>query len=348
MKAVLVGDNLIPAKRWLEASAPLRQVGYRVRALEWLAADREEMIERNLKVEKYGPEAVSPPPELEAEVREAEILIVHFCPVPCRVIEAGERLQVIGVARAGYENIALEAASQRRIPVVHLVGRNASAVAEFALGLMLCEMRHIACSHQALSAGIWYGRRLDITRCRELNGKKVGLVGFGAVGQALARRLRGFEVELLVYDPFVAESIVQEAGGQMVDLETLLKQSDVVSLHARLTPQTQGLIGRRELSLMKPSACLVNTARAGLIDEAALVEALREGRIAGAALDVFWQEPLPPDSPLLALDNVTLTAHLAGSTIDAILKSVDLAIHAVLDYLQNGQRDLVVNTEIFD
>jgi D-3-phosphoglycerate dehydrogenase len=175
----------------------------------------------------------------------------------------------------------------------------------------------------------------------------VGLIGFGAIGCLLARRLSGFDVRLLVSDPYVPAGVVQDAGGVLVPLDELLCQSDIVSLHARLSPETQGLIGRRELAQMKPSAYLVNTARAGLIDQDALVEALQNGQIAGAALDVFWQEPLPADSPLLELDNVTLCAHLAGTTLDALHDTIDLVIEGVLAYLQQGRMDRVVNPEAF-
>ena len=152
----------------------------------------------------------------------------------------------------------------------------------------------------------------------ELNEKTVGLVGYGAIGRLVAHYLEAFGSRIIAFDPYCLDD---PAPAQLVDLPTLVKQSDVVSLHARLSEETHHLIGAAELAMMKPTAVLVNTARSGLVDEKALVETLREKRIMGAALDVFDDEPLPADSPMLKLDNVTITPHLAGSTIDAFLNS---------------------------
>jgi D-3-phosphoglycerate dehydrogenase len=201
----------------------------------------------------------------------------------------------------------------------------------------------MARSHCALQSGVWINRQLNPFSCFELAGKTLGLVGFGAVARLVARRLAGFDVRALAYDPLVSDSEVRHGGAEPAPLDELLRQSDVVSLHARLLPETEGLIGRSELALMKPTAYLVNTARAGLIDEGALVEALQQRRIAGAALDVFWREPLPADDPLLGLDNVTLTTHLAGTTLEALHNSIDLVIWGVLGYLQRGDTTWVVN-----
>jgi D-3-phosphoglycerate dehydrogenase len=171
-------------------------------------------------------------------------------------------------------------------------------------------------------------------------------VGFGVVGRLLARRLAGFEARLLVFDPYVPDETVREADCEPSSLEELLRRSDIVSLHARLTPETTGLIGKQEMALMKPTAYLINTARAGLIDEEALLTALQERRIAGAALDVFWQEPVPSDSLWLKLDNVTLASHLAGTTRDAFIRSVRLVSQAALDCVNGSNHDWVVNPEV--
>jgi len=348
VKAIIVGDNLIDSRMFLSRCQPLREAGYAIQAFDWLAEDRNDLSRRNLNVEKYGPEAELPPDGLQAAVPEAAILITHFAPLARASIEAGRQLKVIGVARAGWENIDVGTATAQGIPVVHIVGRNANAVAEHTVGLLLAEMRNIARAHWAMKDGEWYNRYVDPHTCFELSGKAVGLVGFGAVGRLVARRLSGFDLRLLVCDPFVAESTVQAAGGELVALADLMRQADIVSLHTRLSPETQGLIGQRELALMKPTAYLVNTARAGLIDEAALLETLQSKRIAGAALDVFWQEPLPPGSPWLELDNVTLCAHLAGTTLDALHNTIDLVIEEVLAYLRQGKVDRIVNPEALD
>lgn len=347
MKAVIVGDNLIPSAMIVSRCEPLQKLGFTIEALDWMWADRNEMNRHNLNVEMYGPEAEPPPVGIMDRVVDADLLIVHFSPVPRSVVEAGRRLKVIGVARAGWENIAVEAATQCGIPVVHVVGRNANAVAEYTIGLILCEMRNMARAHCAMKAGVWYTRQVDPHRCFELSGKTVGLVGLGAIGRLIVRRLRGFDVRILAYDPLLSDEAIQAAGAESASLEALLRQSDVVSLHARLSAETQGLIGARELALMKPTAYLVNTARAGLIDQMAVIEALQRRQIAGAAFDVFWDEPIPLDSPLRHLDNVTLSPHLAGTTIEALYHSIDLVMEEVLQFLQCGKSDRIVNPEVF-
>lgn len=345
MKAVMIGDYLIPTDLMLSACDPLREAGFEIETLEWETESKEKVDQRRLNVELHGPEAEPYADGSDEAIKDAEILIVHFCPVPRSLIEVGSRLKVIGVARAGWENIDVEAATEKNIPVVHIVGRNDTTVAEFTIGLMLAEMRHIARSHCAIGQGEWF-EITDPLSCFELGDKTIGLIGFGAVGHLLARRLAGFEARLLVYDPYVPEDAVRRAGCEPCSLAELLRQSDVVTLHARLTPETVGLIGKRELASMKPTAYLINTARAGLIDEGALLEALKEKRIAGAALDVFWHEPVPADSPWLELDNVTLASHLAGTTRDAFIKSVKLVSQASLDCVNGSSYDWVINPEV--
>jgi D-3-phosphoglycerate dehydrogenase len=346
MKAVVVGDNLITSEMILSRCDPLRDAGYQLQALDWLAPDRNELNRRNLNVERHGPEAEPPPEGLEEAVRDADVLLVHMSPVPRRVIEAGRGLKAIGVARGGWENVALDAASECGIPVVHIVGRNANTVAEFTVGMIVSEMRNIARSDCAMRNGVWYNRFVDPHRCFELRGKTIGLVGFGAIARRLAQLLSGFNVRILAHDPFVPEETARALGVEMASLEAVFCQGDVVSVHARLLPETEGLVGERELALMKPTAYLMNTARAGLVDEAALLKALQEHRIAGAAIDVFWKEPLPADSPWLQLDNLTVTSHLAGTTADTLYYSAELVVKAVLDYLCKDQTGLVINPEV--
>ena len=345
MKAVMIGDYLIPPALMVKACDPLREAGVEITTLDWGTTTKEEVDERRLNVELHWPEAEAPADGAYDAVQNADILIVHFCPVPRSLIEADPHLKVIGVARSGYENIDVAAATDNDVPAVHIVGRNDTTVAEFALGLMLTEMRHISRAHCAISYGEWF-EITDPLSCFELGNKTIGLIGFGSIGRILARRLTGFEPRLLVYDPFVSEAMVLEAGGEPASLEDLLRQADVVSVHARLTPENVGLIGRQELAMMKPTAYFINTARAGLVDEQALLEVLQEKGIAGAALDVFWQEPIPEDSPWLQLDNVTFASHLAGTTRDAFIKSVRLVSQAALDCINGVKYDWVVNPEV--
>jgi len=345
MKAIMIGDYFISPDLMLQACDPFREAGVEITTLEWGFRTKIEVDEHRLNVELHGPEAEPPADGAYEAVQDADILIVHMCPVPRSLIEAGSRLKVIGVARAGYENIDVAAASDRGVPAVHIMGRNDSTVAEFAVGLMLAEMRHISRAHCAARHGEWF-EIADPSSCLELGSKTIGLIGFGSVGRVLARRLAGFEPRLLVYDPYVSDDALRAEGVEPASFESLLRQSDVVSLHARLTPESAGLIDRQALAMMKPTAYFINTARAGLVDEQALLEALQQKRIAGAALDVFWHEPIPVDSPWLALDNVTYASHLAGTTRDSFVKSVQLVTQAALDCINGVRFDWVINPEI--
>lgn len=321
IRLLAISDTYIPANLMQQGFGPLADVGVSVEVRSWEHPTLVDLQQANLAIEQGGPEAVSLPPELTADVDRFDILCVQFAPLGRAVIESATQLKVIGVLRGGTENVVVDLATQRGISVLNTPGRNARAVAECTLGLILSEVRNIARGHAALKAGRWTRDFLNRDVIPELNEKTVGLVGYGAVARLLAGYLHALGSRIIAYDPFVAGDT---APAQMVDLETLMRTSDVVSIHARLLPETQHLVGERQLQLMKPTAVLVNTARSGLVDEPALVRVLQERRIMGAALDVFDEEPLPPDHPLVLLDNVTLVPHIAGSTLDAFRGSPKL------------------------
>jgi D-3-phosphoglycerate dehydrogenase len=297
-----------------------------------------ELQQANLAIEQGGPEAVKLPVEVMQRVDDFDILVTQFAPVGRRLIEAASSLKVIGVLRGGTENIDVPYATQRAIAVLNTPGRNARAVAECAMGMILAEIRNIARSHACLKTGQWRREFPNNNAIPELNEKTAGIVGYGSVGRLVAHFLQAFGSRILAHDPYFRGD---PAPAELVDLPTLLRRSDVVSLHARLTEESHRLIGRRELAMMKPTAVLVNTARSGLVDERALVEALSERRIMGAALDVFDDEPLAPDHALVKLDNVTVTPHLAGSTIDAFRNSPRLMAGHLARMLR-GERDLPI------
>jgi len=267
-----------------------------------------------MQIEQGGPDAVALPDELMRNLDDVDILCVQFTPVPAAMIDAAKNLKVIGVLRGGAENIAIDRASARSICVMNTPGRNARAVAECTLGMILSEVRNIARSHAKLTAGEWTRDYPNSGEVPELNEKTVGLIGYGAVARLVAGYVTAMGSRVIAFDPYFQGD---PGPATLADLPELLRRSDIVSVHARLTEESHHLLGREQLAMMKPSAVLVNTARSGLIDETALVEALQKRQITGAALDVFDDEPLPPDHPLLSLDNVTLTPHIAGSTIDA-------------------------------
>ena len=249
-----------------------------------------------------------------------DVFVTEVDQVRAKVLAQLDRLQVIACCRADPVNIDVATATEMGIPVLSTPGRNAQAVADLTLALMLMSMRNIPQAMDILrQEGGPQGMVKMAVAFFELKGnelwdKTVGIIGLGAVGREVAKRLRGFDTRLIVHDPYVPEDVVEGWGARRVDLDTLLLESDVVTVHAALTGETKGMLGRRELGMMKPIAHFINTARAELTDEEALYEALKEGKIAGAALDVFSQEPPPPDHPLLQLPNVIATPHIGGNT----------------------------------
>src|ERR687885_793604 len=278
----------------------------------------------------------------EVAVRDAEVLAVHFAPVSEKVLAAGSRLRAVVVARAGVENVNVEEATQRGVAVVNLVGRNANAVAEQAVGLMLAEARDLARADAGIKGGAWPEESAGPVV--ELHGRTVGVVGFGQVGRRVAERLAGFNTRILVYDPYVDAAEMGSRGAEKVDdIERVFREGDFVLLHARLTDETRRFIDRSLLELMKPTAYFINNARSRMVDYDALYEILAEGRIAGAALDVHEDEPLPADSPWRRLDNVTLTPHIAGSTEETLENSVRLVAEAVAEIAASGQATNAVN-----
>jgi D-3-phosphoglycerate dehydrogenase / 2-oxoglutarate reductase len=321
IRLLAISDTYIPANLMQQGFGPLAELGVSVEVRSWEHPTLVDLQQANLAIEQGGPEAVSLPPELTADVDRFDIICVQFAPLGRAVIEAAARLKVIGVLRGGTENVVVDLATDRGISVLNTPGRNARAVAECTLGLILSEVRNIARGHAALKAGRWTRDFLNRDVIPELNEKTVGLVGYGAVARLLAGYLHAMGSRIIAYDPFAGSDT---APAQMVDLDTLMQESDVVSIHARLLPETHHLVGEKQLQLMKPTAVLVNTARSGLVDEPALIRLLQARRIMGAALDVFDVEPLPMDHPLVQLDNVTIVPHIAGSTLDAFRGSPKL------------------------
>jgi D-3-phosphoglycerate dehydrogenase len=280
-------------------------------------------------------EFVGRPDEIAAFIGDAEILVDHLAPVTRAMLARLPRLKLIAVCRGGPVNIDVAAAHAAGVRLVSTPGRNAAAVAEFTIGMILAGTRLITLGHASLAGGEWRGDlyRADTTG-DELSALTVGIVGYGHIGTRVVRLLKVFGCRILVTDPYVGLSPDDLADGvRQVPLATLLAESDVVSLHARVTPETTGFIGRRELGLMKRSAYLVNTARGPLLDYDALHDALAGGRLRGAGLETFAVEPVPAGLPLLKLPNVTLTPHIAGASLQTVRRSAAMAAEEVRRYL---------------
>ena len=249
------------------------------------------------------------------------------------VLEAGRSLRIVGRAGVGVDNIDVGAASERGVLVVNAPEGNTIAAAEHTLALLLALARHVPESHASLRAGRWE-RKAGMGV--ELHGKTVGVVGLGKIGRTVAARCKSFGMEVLGYDPFVSPDMCRSLGVASTELPDLFARADFVTLHVPLTDETKGLIGLETLARVKPGVRIVNCARGGLVDEAALAAALRDGRVAGAALDVFSSEPPAADCPLLRAPNVVLTPHLGASTLEAQTKVGLEVVEQVIEYLTTG------------
>ncbi|CCD93533.1 putative D-3-phosphoglycerate dehydrogenase [Bradyrhizobium sp. ORS 375] len=280
-------------------------------------------------------EFMGDPDELAEFIGEAPLLVTHLAPISRAMLQRLPRLKFIAVSRGGPVNVDMQAARDHGVLVVNTPGRNASAVAEFTIGAMLAETRLIRSGHESMRGGEWRGDlyRADRTG-RELGEMTVGIVGYGAIGTRVVKLLKAFGCKILVTDPYVQLSAQDRNDGvEHVALAELLSRADVISLHARVTPETTGFIDREALEKIKPGAILINTARGPLVDYKALYEVLSSQRLAGAMLDTFAVEPVPPDWPLLQLPNVTLTPHIAGASVRTVTFAADQAAEEVRRYL---------------
>ena len=265
-------------------------------------------------------EYMGTPDDIVARIGGAEILITHLAPLSASMMERLPRLRLVAVSRGGPVNIDRTAARERGLLVVNTPGRNASAVAEFTLGAILAMTRNITRGHEALRRGVWRGDLYRVDEAgNELCDMTVGVIGYGEIGARVVRLLSAFGCRVLVADPYVRLA-PEDAGDcvRRVALEDLLEGSDVVTLHARVTSETEGFMDADAFARMKSGAFFVNTARGPMVDYDALARALESGRLGGAMLETFAVEPVPADSALLRLPNVTLTPHIAGASLRTV------------------------------
>ncbi len=267
-----------------------------------------------------------PGANVEVKTKQSETDLVHLIPnfeaavvrsatkITSRIIEAAPHLRVIARAGMGYDNVDVSAATAKGVVVMNTPAKNSTAAAEHAVALMFALARNIPQASVSLREGKWERKSFMGT---ELSGKRLGVLGLGNVGREVARRGIGLGMRVLGYDPFIAEPVAREVGADMVELEELFDKSDLISLHMNLNDQTRHLINSKTLGQMKHGVRIINCARGGVIDEAALLEALNQGKVAGAGLDVLSEEPPPPDHPLLHHPKVIVTPHLGASTLEA-------------------------------
>jgi D-3-phosphoglycerate dehydrogenase / 2-oxoglutarate reductase len=273
--------------------------------------------------------------EIIGMVADSAIVVTQLAPFSADMMDRLPNLRLIAVSRGGPVNIDMNAARQRKILVVNTPGRNASAVAEFTIGAILTETRMITRGHESLRKGEWRGDlyRADLAG-EELSEMTVGVVGYGHVGTKVVRLLKAFGCKILVCDPYVQLTAGDlHDGVEQASMARVLAESDVVTLHARVTDETRGFFGAEAFAAMKAGAYFVNTARGPLVDYAALTEALKSRHLRGAAIETFGIEPVPPDWELLQLDNVTLTPHIAGASVKTVKFAAEAAAEEVRRFI---------------
>ena len=274
------------------------------------------------------------------------LLVDAIDPVDRQLIEMSPNLKVISSMGAGYDNVDVAAATERGILVCNAPGFSTENVADHAFGLMTLIARRMLEHNQHLREGRFQDVHSQVIFGHRVSGATIGIVGMGAIGTAVARRAAAFGMRILYCGRSRKLATEAATGAEFTELDTLLRSSDFVTFHTELTAETSGMVGERELSLMKPTAILINTSRGGLVETDALTEALREGRILGAGLDVTDPEPLPPDHPLLELDNVFITPHTAFATHEALAAITEAAAQSLLDVHDGRRPRFLVNPEV--
>jgi D-3-phosphoglycerate dehydrogenase len=281
--------------------------------------------------------------ELKEKIKDVDALVVRSgTKVTREIIEASEKLKVIARAGVGVDNVDMEAATEKGIVVVNAPDASSISVAELTLGLMLSAARNIPQATASLKRGEWDRKSF---KGFELYGKTLGIIGLGRIGQQVAKRAQAFGMNIVAYDPYIPEDVANDLGIKLMEVDELCECSDFITLHVPVTPKTKHMIGKKQIDLMKKNAVIVNCARGGLIDEKPLYEALKNGKIRAAALDVFEEEP-PKGNPLLTLDNVIGTPHQGASTEEAQKSAGTIVAEQVLKILRGEPAENVVNLPV--
>ena len=316
--------------------------GYQIEIVDddGLYCDGDTERKAVLRIEKEGPNWVRHSQEYLKKIEDADVLVVPYSAVGKQLLEHAKKLKFVGVMRSGIENIDVEECKKRGIPVSNCPGRVSEPVAEMTVAFILDVVRGITYINKKWKPGDGFA---SIGMRKLMKDVTIGLVGFGIIAKKVVQKMKGFDCKFLAYDPFVQQEDADVYGVKMVELDQLMSCSDIVSVHARLLPETENLVGAEQLSLMKPTAYLINTARAGLVDEDALIRLLRDQRIQGAALDVFRTEPLPDDHILRRLDNVIITHHMAGGAGDPIKIALEIMFEEVERFVSGAPLQHQVN-----
>ncbi|MEB3764638.1 MAG: D-glycerate dehydrogenase [Desulfurococcales archaeon] len=300
------------------------------------------------------PEYTAPPYEvLLKKAKQSDALITLLTDkIDCNLLESAQpRLRIVSQYAVGYDNIDTECATRLGVYVTNTPGVLTDATADLTWALIMAITRRIVEADKFVRSGEWYrsgtGWHPMMLLGFEITGKTLGIIGMGRIGRAVAQRAKGFRMRIIYYDKYrLPEEMEKELGAEYVDLDTLLREADVISIHTPLTPETYHMIGEEQLKKMKKTAYLVNTSRGKVIDTEALVKALREKWIAGAALDVFEEEPISPDHPLTKLDNVVLTPHIGSATWETRTRMADIVAENLIAFAKGEVPPTLVNKEV--
>lgn len=314
-----------------------------------------EIPERGLKMilERFNAEVwpeYGPPPKqvIIEKARDVDALVTLLSDkIDAEVFDAAPKLKIVAQMAVGYDNIDVEKATRRGIYVTNTPGVLTETTADFAWALLMAIARRVVEADNYVREGKWrVGWHPSMLLGRDIYGATLGIIGAGRIGSAVARRAKGFNMKILYYDVVPNSQMEEETGAKLVDLDILLRESDFISIHTPLTKETYHLINAEKLKLVKRTAYLINTARGPIVDEKALYEALKEGRLAGAALDVFEQEPISMDNPLLKLDNVILAPHIASASYETRSRMAEMVAENLIAFFEGRQPPNLVNSDV--
>jgi D-3-phosphoglycerate dehydrogenase / 2-oxoglutarate reductase len=343
LKFVVFGDSFIGLDIFRAAFADLAKT----QGVRFVQVDEGRKLVPSTPSEKSLREYLGSTSQVISELGDADVLVVHGAPVSDEVLAAGKNLKIVCCARGGPVNVDLAAATKRGIPVVTAPGKNAEAVAELTVTLMVMLSRNIirAYNHVRVDKVVGKDNYEGIAFVgHELDGKSLGLIGFGRVGSRVAKRGLAFGMSVLVYDPFLEKAKVESPGVRAVGIDEVLG-CDFVSLHARESKENENLIGKAQFSKMKRGAYFINTARPSMVDEDALMDALKSGNLAGAAMDVVRYDPARPVNPLVELENTIVMPHIGGATHETTTKGAFIVARQLERHLRGESMETVINPE---
>jgi len=344
-KVLLISDYSVREAKGESNFRVLENCGCELKVVQDMVGYSFDQVDEYFRrMETSGADSIKENPDVVAAMEDADIVITAFSAIPSNGIRKAKHLKAICVMRSGAENVNLDVANEYGVKVLNAPGRLAVPVSEYTVGLILAEVKNIARTHAHVIVGDYKDREyVNDSYCFNICGKNVGIIGCGAVGSRVARVLKAMDANILVYDPYASAEKMEALGYRLVDLNTLCRESDIITIHFRLTPETKGMIGEEQFKLMKPTCYLINTARADLVDEKAMIDAIVNRKIGGAGLDVFHQEPLPADYPLFNLPNVTLSNHRAGFCSDIFDITSKITIDEIRHYCETGELIHTVN-----